>query len=68
MPNSSAMPTALQFICKKCTALSNVQSFQQTRDGVYFCVCDQCGAKNKVVQTGASPSQPGLLPVTGVIQ
>lgn len=62
------MPTALQFICKKCTALSNVQTFQQTLDGVYFCVCDSCGAKNRVVHSGATPSQPGLLPVTGLIQ
>jgi len=68
MPNCAVMPTAQQFICKKCTALSNVQSFERTRDGVYFCRCEECGAKNKVVQTGASPSQPGLLPVTGLIQ
>jgi hypothetical protein len=62
------MPTAQQFICKKCAALSNVQAFEQTRDGAYFCRCEACGAKNQIVQTGASPSQPGLLPVTGVIQ
>ena len=39
------MPTAQQFICKKCTALSNVQTFEQTRDGVYYCRCDKCGAE-----------------------
>ena len=33
-----------------------------------FCRCDHCGTKNKVVRTGQTPSQPGLLPVTGVIQ
>ena len=62
------MPTAQQFICKKCTTLSNVQAFLQTPDGAYFCVCESCGAKNQVVQTGASPSQPGLLPVTALIR
>jgi hypothetical protein len=62
------MQTALQFICKKCKALSNVQTFEQTRDGHFYCQCDQCGAKNQVVRTGATPSQPGLLPVTGLIQ
>lgn len=62
------MPTAQQFICKKCRQLSNVMSFEQTADGVYFCRCEYCSTKNTVVQTGASPSQPGLLPVTGVIQ
>jgi RNase P subunit RPR2 len=62
------MPRAQQFICKNCKALSNVQTFEQTRDGAFYCRCDNCGAKNKVVHTGASPSQPGLLPVIGVIQ
>jgi DNA-directed RNA polymerase subunit RPC12/RpoP len=62
------MPTAQQFICKKCSALSNVQRFEQTSDGTPYCRCEHCGTKNKVVQTGASPSQPGLLPVTGLIQ
>ena len=61
------MPTAQQFICKKCGSLATVQTFEQTREGLYFCRCDNCGAKNKVVQTGATPSQPGLLPVTGLV-
>jgi hypothetical protein len=26
-----------------------------------------CGAKNAVVQTGATPGQPGLLPVTRLL-
>jgi transcription elongation factor Elf1 len=64
----SRVPTALQFICNKCKALSNVQTFEQTRDGIVFCRCDHCGTKNKVVHAGQTPSQPGLLPVTGVIQ
>jgi hypothetical protein len=64
----SRVPTALQFICNKCKALSNVQTFEQTRDGLVFCRCDHCGTKNKVVHAGQTPSQPGLLPVTGVIQ
>jgi hypothetical protein len=65
---TARMPIGLQFICKKCAALSNVQKFEQTSDGIYFCRCENCAAKNKVVQTGASPSQPGLLPVTGLVQ
>ena len=62
------MPTSLQFICKHCKALSSVQTFEQTREGAYFCRCEQCGTKNQVVRNGQTPSQPGLLPVTGVIQ
>ena len=62
------MPTAQQFICNKCKALSSVQTFEQTRDGIIFCRCEHCQAKNRVVRTGMTPSQPGLLPVTGVIQ
>jgi transcription elongation factor Elf1 len=62
------VPTSLQFICNHCKALSSVQVFEQTREGAYFCRCEQCGTKNQVVRTGQTPSQPGLLPVTGVIQ
>jgi formate dehydrogenase maturation protein FdhE len=62
------MPTSLQFICNKCKALSNVQTFEQTWDGIHFCRCEHCSTKNSVVRTGQTPSQPGLLPVTGVIQ
>lgn len=61
------VPTSQQFICKRCRALVNVQTFEQTRDGVYFCRCTECNAKNAVVQTGATPSQPGILPVTGLL-
>lgn len=61
------MPTAQQFICKKCKALANVETFEQTRDGAFFCRCPSCDAKNKIVQTGATPSQPGLLQVIGLI-
>jgi len=62
------VPTSLQFICNQCKALSSVLTFEQTRDGAYFCRCEQCGTKNQVVRTGQTPSQPSLLPVTGVIQ
>jgi transcription elongation factor Elf1 len=61
------MPTAQQFICKKCAVLSNVETLEQTRNGIYFCRCPECGARNKVVQTGASPSQPGIVQVTGLL-
>jgi transcription elongation factor Elf1 len=57
------VPTAQQFICQKCTTLSQVQTFEQHHDGAHFARCQQCGAKNQIVLTGASPSQPGLLPV-----
>jgi hypothetical protein len=62
------MPLAQQFICKKCKSLSNVQTYERTREGAYFCVCQYCAAKNQVVRTGVSASQPGLLPVTGLLQ
>lgn len=62
------VPTSLQFICNQCKALSNVVTFEQTREGAYFCRCEQCGTKNQIVRTGQTLSQPGLLPVTGVIQ
>ena len=45
-----------------------MQTFEQASDGAYFCRCESCGTKNQVVHTGQTPSQPGLLPVTGVIQ
>jgi hypothetical protein len=60
-------PTAQQFICKKCRSLVNVQAFQRTPDGTFFCVCPNCQARNAVVQTGATPSQPGILPVTRLL-
>jgi RNase P subunit RPR2 len=61
------LPTAQQFICKKCRTLSNVISFEETRDGGYFCRCTNCGAKNRIVMTGESPSRPGVLPVLGLL-
>lgn len=61
------MQSAQQFICKKCGTLVNVQRFEQTSDGVYFCRCRECGAKNAVVRTGAAPSRPGILPVTRLL-
>lgn len=59
--------SAQQFICMRCEVLVNVQAFEQTRDGVFFARCPDCGAKNAVVRTGAPPSQPGILPVTGLL-
>jgi RNase P subunit RPR2 len=61
------VPTSQQFICKRCRTLVNVQTFEKTKDGVYFWRCAECNAKNTVVQTGATASQPGILPVTGLI-
>jgi hypothetical protein len=58
---------AQQFICKRCGGLSNVQRFEKTRDGVTFARCEHCTAGNRVVDTGATPSRPGLLPVSGLV-
>jgi hypothetical protein len=62
------MRSALQFICRKCRGLSGVGKLEQTRDGIFYACCEHCDAKNGLVQTGATPSQPGLLPVTQLIQ
>lgn len=58
---------AQQFLCKKCGGLSNVQRFERTRDGLTYARCEHCEAGNRVVDTGATPSRPGLLPVSGLI-
>lgn len=47
--------------------LANVQAFEQTSDGTYFARCTECNAKNALVRTGAEPSQPGILPVTRLL-
>lgn len=62
------MRTSLQFLCKKCRTLSDVRALEQTREGDSYCSCVQCGARNKVVWTGQTPSQPGLLPVIDVVE
>ena len=61
------MATSQQFICKKCKWLVSIETFAQARDGTPYCHCPNCGAKNAVVQTGATASQPGLLPVTRLL-
>ena len=61
------MPTSQQFICRKCGTLAEIESFQRTQDGRPFCSCPACGAKNAVVQTGMTPSQPGIVPVIGLL-
>jgi len=61
------LPTAQQLICKKCRQLSSVPLLEKTDDGRFFARCEYCSAKNQVVQTGATPSQPGVLPVIGLI-
>jgi hypothetical protein len=47
--------------------LVNVQTFERTKDGVYFSRCPRCEAKNALVLTGAPPSRPGILPVTRLL-
>ena len=61
------MATAQQFICRKCRSLSDVVSFEEMKDGGYFCRCNECGAKNRIVMTGESPSRPGVIPVLGLV-
>lgn len=61
------MPVALEIICKNCRGLSAVPQIERTLEGLFFARCENCGAKNQVVQTGATPSQPGVLPVIGLI-
>jgi hypothetical protein len=63
----AAVPTSQQFICKKCGALATIETFEQARDGTPYCRCDNCGAKNAVVLTGVTPSQPGIVPVTRLL-
>jgi hypothetical protein len=62
------VPTSLQFICKKCGSLVLIDSFEHTREGVPFCRCTNCQVKNALVDTGATASQPGLVPVTGLLK
>jgi len=64
----SAMNPAQQFVCKKCNGLANVQTYEQTLDGVIYCRCEYCGAKNQVVWIALSASQPGLLPVKRLLR
>ena len=61
------MPIAQQFICKKCRSLVTIETFEHTSDGVPFCRCPNCGAKNAVVHIGATPSTPGIVPVTRLL-
>jgi hypothetical protein len=61
------VPTSQQFICRKCRSLVTIESFEHSKDGTPYCHCANCGAKNAVVQTGLTPSQPGLLPVTRLL-
>jgi len=60
--------SAQQIICRKCDVMSNVQAIEKSNDNLYFVRCQQCGAKNQIVQTGATLSQPGLLQVMGLIE
>jgi hypothetical protein len=62
------MPVALEIICKNCGALSGVPRLEKTVDGLFFARCENCRAKNQVVQTGVTASQPGVLPVIGLIR
>ena len=62
------MSNAKQFICEKCHELANVRAYEEMLDGSVYCRCEHCGAKNQVVRIDLSASQPGLLPVTKLLQ
>jgi len=62
------MPTAQQFICKRCGSLVTVERIEKTPDDIHFAPCPNCGGKNHLVITGATPSQPGLLPVKSLLE
>jgi DNA-directed RNA polymerase subunit RPC12/RpoP len=61
------VPTAQQYICKKCGSLVTIEIFQHTNDGIPYCRCPNCNAKNALVQTGATASTPGIVPVTRLL-
>ena len=62
------MPTAQQFICKKCASLVTVERIEKTPDDLHYAQCPNCGGRNHLVVTGATPSQPGLLPVKSLLE
>jgi hydrogenase maturation factor HypF (carbamoyltransferase family) len=61
------VPSSQQFICKKCRSLVTIDTYEHTNDGIPFCRCSDCGARNALVETGATPSTPGLVPVTRLL-
>lgn len=52
----------------KCGSLSTVLRFEKTEDELHYARCENCAAKNHLVMTGATPSQPGLLPVKSLLE
>jgi DNA-directed RNA polymerase subunit RPC12/RpoP len=62
------MTSAQQFICMKCGSLSTVERIEKTADEVHYARCPNCGGRNQLVVTGATPSQPGLLPVKALLE
>ena len=61
------MRFAQQFICRKCAALSDVRSFELSAERVHYVRCERCGAKNRILHAGLTPSMPGILQVTGLL-
>jgi DNA-directed RNA polymerase subunit RPC12/RpoP len=62
------MTTAQQFICMKCSSLVTVERIEKTHDELHYAKCPNCGGRNHLVVTGATPSQPGLLPVKSLLE
>ena len=62
------MPSSQQFICKKCGSLASVERIEKTADDRHYAPCPNCGSKNQLIITGATPSQPGLLPVKSLLE
>lgn len=44
-----------------------MKALERAADGTYFCRCPLCQARNAVVQIGAAPGQPGILPVSRLL-
>jgi len=61
------MPSAQQFICMKCGSLVAVERIEKTADEIHYARCPNCSSKNHLVITGATPSQPGVLPVKSLL-
>lgn len=47
-----------QWTCKGCRKRASSKNGIEEERGVYFLVCDQCGARNKIEQTGGGSGTP----------
>jgi hypothetical protein len=59
--------TAQQFICKKCRSLVTIETLNHSSDGTPFCRCPKLRGEERGGRDRVTPSQPGLLPVTRLL-